>query len=324
MEFLNIDNFSFAYPGQEQAALRGVSLTVGRSEFLVLCGPSGCGKSTLLRQLKPAIAPHGERLGQILLDGQPLESLSQADSSRRIGFVQQNVDNQLVTDKAWHELAFGLESLGYETPVIRRRVAEMASFFGIEDWFYRDVASLSGGQKQMLNLASVMVMQPDLLILDEPTSQLDPIAASEFLSVLGKINRELGTTVLLCEHRLEEAFALCSRAAVLDHGTLLCAGKPAEIGETLRTSGHDMFLAMPAAMRVWGAIDSGAACPVSVSEGRNWLEAYAASHPLRPLPPEQAAPVSPQDHGRAEGRDLGSCRGDRLEGRGKGDRRKRA
>ena len=133
----------------------------------------------------------------------------------------------------------------------------------------------------MLNLASVMVMQPDLLILDEPTSQLDPIAASEFLSVLGKINRELGTTVLLCEHRLEEAFALCSRAAVLDHGTLLCAGKPAEIGETLRTSGHDMFLAMPAAMRVWGAVDSGAACPVSVSEGRNWLEAYAASHPLR-------------------------------------------
>ena len=195
MEFLNIDNFSFAYPGQEQAALRGVSLTVERGEFLVLCGPSGCGKSTLLRQLKPAIAPHGERLGQILLDGQPLESLSQADSSRRIGFVQQNVDNQLVTDKVWHELAFGLESLGYETPVIRRRVAEMASFFGIEDWFYRDVASLSGGQKQMLNLASVMVMQPDLLILDEPTSQLDPIAASEFLSVLGKINRELGTTV---------------------------------------------------------------------------------------------------------------------------------
>ena len=294
MEYLKIDNFSFAYPGQEQAALRGVSLTVERGAFLVVCGPSGCGKSTLLRQLKPAIAPHGERLGQILLDGQPLESLSQADSSRSIGFVQQNVDNQLVTDKVWHELAFGLESLGYETPVIRRRVAEMASFFGIEDWFYRDVASLSGGQKQMLNLASVMVMQPDLLILDEPTSQLDPIAASEFLSVLGKINRELGTTVLLCEHRLEEAFALCSRAAVLDHGTLLCAGKPAEIGAILRTSGHDMFLAMPAAMRVWGAVDSGAACPVSVSEGRNWLEAYAASHPLRPLPPEQAAPVSPQ------------------------------
>ena len=187
MEFLNIDNFSFAYPGQEQAALRGVSLTVERGEFLVLCGPSGCGKSTLLRQLKPALAPHGEKMGQILLDGQPLASLSQPDSSRKIGFVQQNVDNQLVTDKVWHELAFGLESLGYETPVIRRRVAEMASFFGIEDWFYRDVASLSGGQKQMLNLASVMVMQPDLLILDEPTSQLDPIAASEFLSVLGKI-----------------------------------------------------------------------------------------------------------------------------------------
>ena len=287
MGSLNIEHFSFAYPGQANAALRDVSLTVERGEFLVLCGPSGCGKSTLLRQLKPAIAPHGEKTGRILLEGQTLESLSQADSSRRIGFVQQNVDNQLVTDKVWHELAFGLESLGYETPVIRRRVAEMASFFGIEDWFYRDVSSLSGGQKQMVNLASVMVMQPDLLILDEPTSQLDPIAASEFLSILGKINRELGTTVLLCEHRLEEAFALCSRAAVLDRGGLLCVGKPAEIGAVLRNSGHEMFLAMPAAMRVWGAVGTGEQCPVSVSEGRNWLEGFAKIHPLHPLPPER-------------------------------------
>ena len=120
--------------------------------------------------------------------------------------MQQSVDKQTVTDKVWHELAFGLESLGLDTPTIRRRVAEMASFFGIQDWFYREVASLSGGQKQLLSLASVMVMQPKLLILDEPTSQLDPIAASDFLAVLGRINRELGTTILLTEHRLEEAF----------------------------------------------------------------------------------------------------------------------
>ena len=294
MEFLTIQNFSFAYPGQERPALREVELTVARGEFLVLCGPSGCGKSTLLRQLKPAIAPHGERTGQILLGGQELQTLSQADQSRRIGFVQQNVDHQIVTDKVWHELAFGLESLGYETPAIRRRVAEMASFFGIEDWFYRDVASLSGGQKQILNLASVMVMQPEVLILDEPTSQLDPIAASEFLGVLGRINREFGTTVLLSEHRLEEAFSLCSRAVVLDGGRVLCAGRPEEIGPALRAAGHRMFLAMPAAMRVWGAVGGTERCPVTVGEGRNWLEEYARVHPLRPLPPEQTGPVSPQ------------------------------
>ena len=120
----------------------------------------------------------------------------------RIGFVQQSPENQIVTDKVWHELAFGLESLGEDTPTIRRRVAEMASFFGIEGWFHKDVTELSGGQKQLLNLASVMAMQPDVLILDEPTSQLDPIAASDFLAVLGKINRELGTTIVLTEHRL--------------------------------------------------------------------------------------------------------------------------
>ena len=291
MALLKIESFSFAYPDQAQRALRDVDLTVERGEFLVLCGPSGCGKSTLLRQLKPAVAPHGERRGTITLDGCALEAMPLREQSRRIGFVQQNVDNQLVTDKVWHELAFGLESLGCDTQTIRRRVAEMASFFGIEEWFYRDVTALSGGQKQMLNLAAVMVMQPDLLILDEPTSQLDPIAASEFLSVLGKINRELGTTVLLSEHRLEEAFSLCTRAVVLDRGAVLCTGRPAEIGPALRAAGHGMFLAMPAAMRLWGAVESEAPCPVTVSDGRGWLAAYAAAHPLGPLPPERIAPL---------------------------------
>ena len=154
----------------------------------------------LLRQLKPALAPHGTRQGRILFRDTPLERVDQRTLAARIGFVQQSPENQIVTDKVWHELAFGLESLGVDTPTIRRRVAEMAAFFGIEDWFYRDVSQLSGGQKQLLNLASVMAMQPDVLILDEPTSQLDPIAASDFLAVLGKINRELGITVVLITH----------------------------------------------------------------------------------------------------------------------------
>ena len=191
---IEIAHFSFCYPEQEEKTLDDLTLTVEQGEFLVLCGPSGCGKSTLLRQLKTVLAPHGRRLGSIRFEGRPLEEVSQREQSARIGFVQQNPENQIVTDKVWHELAFGLESLGYDTPTIRRRVAEMASFFGIQTWFYKNVTELSGGQKQLLNLASIMAMQPSVLILDEPTSQLDPIAASDFLATLGKINRECCAT----------------------------------------------------------------------------------------------------------------------------------
>jgi energy-coupling factor transport system ATP-binding protein len=290
---LRVEHLSFTYPAQRERALDDLSLTVQAGEFLVLCGPSGCGKSTLLRQTKTALAPHGQRSGQIFLDGEPLDSLDQRTQSSRIGFVQQSPENQIVTDKVWHELAFGLESLGYDTPTIRRRVAEMASFFGIEAWFYRNVTELSGGQKQLLNLASVMAMQPGILILDEPTAQLDPIAAGEFLATLGRINRELGTTVVLTEHRLEEALPLATRAAVLDRGRLLCAGTPAEVGDALKNAGHAMFLAMPTAMRVWAASESGdAACPVTVREGREWLRAFSAAHPLQPVPPQPRSAAS--------------------------------
>ena len=286
MEVFTIDHLSFAYPEQEKYAISDLSLSVRPGEFLVLCGPSGCGKSTLLRQLKTVLAPHGRCSGEILFDGKNLDELPQREQAEKIGFVQQSPENQIATDKVWHELAFGLESLGYDTPTIRRRVAEMASFFGIQTWFYKPVTELSGGQKQLLNLASVMVLQPKVLILDEPTSQLDPIAASDFLATLGKINRELGTTIILTEHRLEEAFGFASRVAVMDKGTLLCTGAPAEVGAELKSSGNAMFLAMPAAMRIWAASASKAACPVSVCDGRNWLLDYAKTHELQASPEE--------------------------------------
>lgn len=231
---LKIQNLTFSYPEQRRHALEGVTLAVQPGEFLVLCGPSGCGKSTLLRQMKTVLAPHGQCTGKVRFEGAPLDGMNPRRQSQAIGFVQQSPENQLVIDKVWHELAFGLESLGYDTPTIRRRVAEMASFFGIQTWFYNNVAELSGGQKQLLNLASIMAMQPRLLILDEPTSQLDPIAASDFLAAIGKINRELGTTVVLTEHRLEEAFPLASRVAVMDKGRLLYTGTPDKVGEALR------------------------------------------------------------------------------------------
>ena len=193
----------------------------------------------------------------------------------------------------WHELAFGLESLGLDTPTIRRRVAEMASFFGIENWFYKDVSQLSGGQKQLLNLAAIMAMQPSVLLLDEPTSQLDPIAAADFLATVGRINRELGTTVICTEHRLEEVFPHSHRVLVMDNGTLIADGTPAQVGELLKESGHRMFASMPTPMQVYAAVPNGQHCPVTVRDGRDWLDAFAKAHSLGAVPPEAIpAPAS--------------------------------
>jgi len=307
LEVYRIENLTFTYPRRENHALEEVSATIRRGEFVTLCGPSGCGKTTLLRQLKPSMAPHGTRSGAVFFEGAPLGDLPARSQAASIGFVQQSPENQIVTDKVWHELAFGLESLGVETPEIRRRVAEMASFFGIQTWFYKNVAELSGGQKQLLNLASVMAMQPGVLILDEPTSQLDPIAASEFLATVSKLNRELCVTIILTEHRLEEAFPLSDRVIAMDGGRVIADGTPREAAMQLHGHGHGMFLAMPTATRIWAACansraaragedhghggglpgamhiwadadgrDPGMGCvPITVRDGVNWLAAHA-------------------------------------------------
>ncbi len=281
MEILSVKNLTFFYPESEIPAIDYFSLTVNAGDFFVLFGHSGCGKSTLLRQLKPQLAPHGIRKGEILFNGRPLADLSDRESASKIGFVLQSPDNQIVTDKVWHELAFGLESLGYDTPTIRRRVAEMASFFGIQNWFYKNVSELSGGQKQLLNLASVMVMQPNVLILDEPTSQLDPIAASDFLATLKKINRELGTTIIITEHRLEDVLSIANRAVVMEEGHLLCCGSVTEVAAYLKENKHNMFRAMPSATQIWGSVNSDFKCAVSVNEGREFLKAYAEHNSIK-------------------------------------------
>lgn len=281
---LQIENLTFCYPSRDEPVLRGLNLSINAGEFVVLCGKSGCGKTTLLRHLKPTLSPHGVISGELIFEGKALAKLSQRDMASKIGFVLQNPDNQIVTDKVWHELAFGLESLGYDTPTIRLRVAEMASFFGIQAWFYKNVAELSGGQKQLLALASIMAMQPSLLILDEPTSQLDPIAASDFLAAVGKINRELGVTVILTEHRLEEAFSLASRVIVMEDGTVLCDGTPSQVGEAICSRRNGMFLAMPVPMRVWAAVSSHLSCPVTVRDGREWLSEMEIKKEISPKP----------------------------------------
>ena len=271
MELFKIQNLTFTYPEQEEKVLRDVSLSLVQGDFAVLAGTSGCGKSTLLRQMKTVLSPHGKKEGTILYRGTPLEQVDNRTQAAKIGFVLQDPDSQIVTDKVWHELAFGLESLGCDQKTMRARVAEMACYFGIQDWFHRDVSNLSGGQKQLLNLASIMAMQPEVLILDEPTSQLDPVAASDFLNTVRKINTELGTTIIITEHRLEDIFPYADRAIVMDNGMVIADDTPRNIGALLHEQHNDMFAAMPTPVRVFYGVNGTGACPLTVREGRNWL-----------------------------------------------------
>lgn len=283
MGIYSIRELEFYYPEGDRKILENINIDISQGEFVVLIGQSGSGKTTLLRQLKPSLSPHGIKRGEIYFNKKSLKEIDQATESSEIGFVFQNPDNQIVTDKVWHELAFGLESLGYDTPTIRLRVAEMASYFGIQNWFYKDVRELSGGQKQLLNLAAIMSMQPSVLILDEPTSQLDPIAASDFLETLSKINRELGTTVILTEHRLEESMPLADRVLVMDNGKVIADGEPRKIAREIQKEGHKMSLAMPTPMRVYAAVENGDESPITVREGRAWLDKYSKEHNLNPI-----------------------------------------
>ena len=266
MDILQIENLNFRYPGAERNAVDGVSFSVHSGEFMVVCGVSGCGKTTLLRLLKPELAPAGKLDGRIVYCGGER-------TPAQIGYVLQNPDNQIVTDKVWHELAFGLENLGLPTEVIRRRVGEMANYFGIQDWFRKKTDELSGGQKQLLNLAAVMVMQPRVLILDEPTSQLDPIAASDFIATLQKLNRELGLTILLVEHRLEEVFPIADRVLLMDSGRVLVRDAPEKIGDAL-PDGHPMRAALPSAVRIFRSVQVADRSPLTVREGRDFLERH--------------------------------------------------
>ncbi len=272
MEIIKTQNLTFTYPDSNKSALLDISISVNAGEFITVCGRSGCGKSTLLRHLKPSLIPFGEMHGDVFFKDRCIKSLTHREQSEKIGFVMQNPETQIVTDKVWHELAFGLENLGYDNGDIRARVAEMASFFGIEDWFHKSTSELSGGQKQLLNLASVMVMQPEILLLDEPTGQLDPIAAREFLETLYKINREIGTTVILTEHRLEDAIPLSDRVIVMDNGTIVADGTPQQVGKILNDISHPMSVALPTPMKVYFSVPNERDCPLTVRDGKVWLE----------------------------------------------------
>ena len=284
MSLYEIKGLTFAYPDiiserddiYLDPCLNDINITIEQGEFVVVAGGSGSGKTTLLRQLKPVLTPRGKREGAITFAGQGLSQMDEKMQTQKIGFVMQDVDAQLVTDKVWHELAFGLESLGLPTETIRKRVAEMCSFFGLNSIFHKKVNELSGGQKQLVNLASVLALSPDVVILDEPASQLDPMAARDFFRCLERINRELGITIIITEHRLEELWAMCDRFILLDHGMVLYDG-------TIQEGVHTLYetvpsIELPAACRIALGLQEKEQVPVTVTDGRNWLVRYDREH----------------------------------------------
>lgn len=276
MEILRVDGLKFSYPNQLKKALNNINFSIDEGDFVLICGESGCGKSTLLRHLKPELSPHGQVSGDIYYYSQKINDYSSKQLASEIGYVLQNPDSQIVTDKVWHELAFGLENMGLDTQSIRLRVAEMASFFGIQGWFRKNVNDLSGGQKQLLNLASIMAMQPKILILDEPTSQLDPIAAKDFIDTLVRINKELSTTIIMTEHNLEDIYSVCDKVIVMEDGKVICNDTNYKVADILSgDKNHKMFKSLPTPSKIYNQLNEyleGAnKSPLTVKDCRQWL-----------------------------------------------------
>lgn len=252
MEILDIQALSFEYPDGKRA-LEDISFSLFPGEFALMCGSSGCGKTTLMRLLKRELAPHGHMTGQLLYCGRPMADMSDRQAAQEIGMVMQQPESQIITDRVYQELAFGLESMGIKQEELRLRVGETANYYGINTWFERSTDTLSGGQKQLLALASVTAVGPRLLLLDEPTAQLDPIAAASFIDTVYKLNREMGITVLIAEHRTEELFERADSVLLMEKGRLLKKDAPravcARFASSLAAQGF------PAAARLFAALE---------------------------------------------------------------------
>lgn len=268
MEILSCKNVAFKYNESTGYALSDCTFSVKKGEKVMLCGASGSGKSTLLRLLKREVSPRGELSGEIDLIGKAATELSDRESAEKIGFVMQDPDSQTVCDKVSSELAFGLESFGVPSKEIQSRVGEMAAFFGIEPLYDRDISTLSGGQKQLVSLCSIMVTDPDILLLDEPTAQLDPVAAKELLSILDRLNKEMGVTIIIAEHDPEELFDSCDKILYLSNGKTAFFDTPAKAAKYFAQNDLEGFL--PETAKVFAGLCSD--LPLNVRQGRAQLE----------------------------------------------------
>ena len=268
MEILSCENVAFKYIESTDYAISDCTFSVKKGEKIMLCGASGSGKSTLLRLLKRELSPRGELSGNITLMGKDRSELSDRESAEKIGFVMQNPDSQTVCDKVSAELAFGLESFGVKSGEIQSRVGEMAAFFGIEPLYDRDISTLSGGQKQLVALCSVMATDPDILLLDEPTAQLDPVAARELLGILDRLNKEMGVTIIIAEHDPEELFDSCDKILYLAKGKTEFFGTPALTAKYFVENALEGFL--PETAKAFARLCDD--LPLNVRQGRAKLE----------------------------------------------------
>lgn len=198
----------------DRNSLKQISLKIKKGKITLIAGLSGSGKTTLLRHLKKELMPKGERSGQILYDGQELEQLENLRSVKEIGYLFQDPSAQMVMDTVWHEIAFGLENLGMPYEQMKRTVAEIVNYFDLQKIYHKSTDELSGGQKQMVNLAAVMAMHPKVLILDEPTAQLDPTVRNDFLVMLQKLHKEFGLTIILTSHNLEDVMEMADQCII--------------------------------------------------------------------------------------------------------------
>ena len=250
---IEVRGLSFAYPGAEAPVLEGLGWVVPQGAFALLVGGTGSGKSTLLSLLKPEIAPAGERAGELRVLGEDVADMDVRASAERVGYVFQDPENQIVCETVWHEMAFGLENLGVSRDEMRRRVAETSYFFGLEDWLHRDTDTLSGGRKQLLSLAAVLTLRPRVLLLDEPTSQLDPVAEKNFLHALFRVNRELGCTVVVATHQPRPMLEYATCAYRIE------AGRVCEVADLASLGGREELLASDSCRPAQGEASGAAA-----------------------------------------------------------------
>ncbi|KYD10192.1 hypothetical protein B4102_0376 [Heyndrickxia sporothermodurans] len=276
MALLEAKNISFHYPEERRPALDNVSFYVNEGDFIVLCGASGSGKSTLLRLLKKEVSPHGSVSGDIYYNDQPIFQLDSEVAARELGMVFQDPENQLVMDQVMEELIFGMENIGFSTEYMRKKVAEMVHFFGLDDLLEKKTYELSGGQKQLVNLASILLLEPRILLLDEPTAQLDPVAAKEFIGMLHRMNEEFGITVIIAEHRLEELFALADRAIILEQGKVIFDSTPRNVSLQIGNNAENKlysYLPSPAILYLEHSLNiQERELPLTVKEGKLWIK----------------------------------------------------